>query len=96
MTARICVRTALVALFALALTGCLATQENVVAMGDRAGFLHGLWHGFIAPIGFIIGLFSEARIYAVPNTGLWYDLGFMLGLGGFSGGIFASSKTKRR
>ena len=84
-----------VLLLTVALTGCLATQNDVVAMGEKAGFLLGLWHGFIAPVGFIIGLFSDARVYAVPNSGLWYDLGFMLGIGGFSSGIFASSKKRR-
>lgn len=79
-------------LVTLALAGCLATQPDAIAIGERAGFLLGLWHGFISPIGFIVGLFSDVRVYAVPNTGLWYDLGFMLGIGGFSSGIFASSR----
>jgi hypothetical protein len=92
MPHRALVRFAVVAVVTLALTGCVATQEAVLAAGEPAGFLHGLWHGFISPVAFVIGLFSDARIYAVPNTGLWYDLGFMLGIGGFSGGILASRK----
>ena len=89
-------RLAALALTTLALSACFATQPDGVAIGDaqRAGFLMGLWHGFISPLAFIFGLFSDARIYAVPNTGLWYDLGFMLGIGGFSSGIFAGSKKK--
>jgi hypothetical protein len=57
----------------------------------------GLWHGFIAPIAFIISLFpNDMRIYAYPNAGLWYDFGFMLGIGGFSGGVFAGSRRRSR
>ncbi len=59
------------------------------------GFWLGLWHGFIAPVTFIVSLFSDAvRVYAVPNLGRWYDFGFMLGIGGFSGGVFAGSRRR--
>jgi hypothetical protein len=59
---------------------------------DLPGFWKGLVHGFIAPVSFIISLFSHNRIYEFPNAGLWYDFGFMLGIGGFSGGIFGASR----
>jgi hypothetical protein len=59
------------------------------------GFLLGLWHGLIAPIAFVISVFTDAvRVYAVPNLGRWYDFGFMLGIGGFSGGVFAGSRKR--
>jgi hypothetical protein len=46
-----------------------------------AGFWAGLWHGIIAPITFIISLFtSKVRIYETNNKGLWYDFGFLLGV----------------
>jgi len=61
-----------------------------------AGFLKGLLHGFIAPVAFIVGLFTDARIYEIPNSGRWYDLGFMLGIGGFGSGIFYSGSRRRR
>jgi hypothetical protein len=79
----------------LLLTACAATQSPVSPDGAVAGFWLGLWHGFIAPITFIISLFSGIRIYAFPNAGLWYDFGFMLGISGFSGGVFAGSRRKR-
>ncbi len=82
-------------LFALLLTSCTATQQAAPRVG-APGFWLGLWHGFIAPITFIISLFSEhVRIYAFPNAGRWYDFGFMLGISGFSGGIFAGSRRRR-
>ncbi len=81
-------------LAALLLAGCTATQPTLPFTSGAPGFMMGLWHGFIAPLGFILGLFTDARIYAFPNSGLWYDLGFMLGIGGFSSGIFAGSRKK--
>ena len=51
------------------------------------GFWGGLWHGMIAPIGFIGSLFSDnIAMYAVNNNGGWYDFGFVLGAGILFGG----------
>ena len=84
-------------LLMLLLTSCTATQLPGSTEGDVPGFWLGLWHGFIAPITFIISLFpNDLRIYAYPNNGLWYDFGFMLGIGGFSGGIFAGSRKREK
>ena len=85
-----------VLLLLLALSGCFATHTaalSATATPAVPGFWKGFWHGFIAPIAFVVGLFNaDAWIYAVPNAGRWYDFGFMLGIGGFSGGIFAGSR----
>ena len=82
------------------LCACFATQPGRVAdllPGERPGFLLGFWHGFIAPIAFVVSLFSEiVHVYAYPNNGGWYEFGFMLGISGFSGGIFAGSRSKKR
>jgi hypothetical protein len=59
------------------------------------GFWKGLLHGFIAPVSFIVSLFTDCRIYEFPNAGRWYDFGFMLGIGGFSGGIFGAARHKK-
>jgi hypothetical protein len=79
-------------------SACFAAQTSIVSAAPQPsmpGFWRGFWHGFIAPIAFIASLFSDTiRIYALPNAGLWYDFGFMLGIGGFSGGIFAGSKPR--
>ena len=77
---------------------CTATQPalNTPPSAETPRFLLGLWHGMIAPITFVVSLFSEhVRVYAYPNAGRWYDFGFMLGIGGFSGGIFAGSRKRR-
>jgi hypothetical protein len=85
-------------LIVLIVASCTATQPHIVSFVKCGpGFWKGLWHGFIAPISFIVSLFSDhLRIYAYPNAGKWYDFGFMLGIGGFSGGIFAGLKNQRR
>ena len=67
--------------------------------GEVAGFWKGLWHGLIAPITFIISLFSKSvYVFEVHNNGGWYTFGFLLGasatLGG-SGGGAACSRKKR-
>jgi hypothetical protein len=64
--------------------------------GDVAGFWLGLWHGLIAPITFIVSLFSEkVTLYEVHNSGGWYNFGFVLGAGLFlSGGILGRRKKK--
>lgn len=48
---------------------------------DPYGFWGGLWHGFIAPFSFLGSLiFDSISMYAVNNTGGWYDFGFVLGI----------------
>ena len=63
-----------------------------------AGFWRGLWHGIIAPITFIISLFTEnVNIYEVYNSGGWYDFGFVLGSGIlFGGGFFGIFRSGGR
>lgn len=88
--------TIMLVLAVLILGACTARQPAVYDRGGVPGFWLGLWHGFISPLAFIVGLFvRRIEIYAFPNTGGWYDFGFMLGIGGFSGGIFAQSKRKK-
>jgi hypothetical protein len=62
------------------LAGC-ATQPTPDALAHLPGFWSGLLQGLISPFSLIGGLFSDIRIYAFPNNGWWYDLGFMAGAG---------------
>jgi len=76
----------------LILAGC-ATQMAGVVKPEAPGFWLGLVQGFIAPVTFIVSLFShDVAVYAVPNNGAWYNFGFVLGIGGFAGG---ASQTRR-
>ena len=88
---------ALIAL-AAALASCAATQVPVARTGfnELPGFWRGLWHGIIAPIAFVVSLFTDAvRVYAVPNGGRWYDFGFMIGIGAFSHGVWRGDSARR-
>jgi hypothetical protein len=67
--------------------------------GKIAGFWKGLWHGLIAPITFIISIFTKnIRFYEIHNNGFWYNFGFVLGAGLFlSGGILGKKgKCKKK
>ena len=89
-----------VLMLAVVVTSCFATQTMLTSGAPALavpGFWKGFWHGMIAPIAFVVSLFSDhVRIYASPNVGRWYDFGFMLGIGGFSGGILAGSRPRAR
>lgn len=68
---------------ALILVGC--AYQPITTAYEPPGFFMGLIHGFVAPFALIGGLFSDIRIYAFPNTGWFYDLGFMLGISAWGG-----------
>ncbi|HEX6247990.1 MAG TPA: hypothetical protein VFZ64_08995 [Nocardioidaceae bacterium] len=78
----------------LLLGSCAAGANAAASEGADAGFLYGLWHGFITPVTFIVSLFSDSvGIYEVDNSGGWYDFGYVLGLSLiFSGGGAASRR----
>ena len=70
----------------VALTGCADSVSFEAATNmQKVGFLHGLWHGVIFPFSFITSIFmSEVSVYAIYNTGVWYDFGFFIGVGGLA------------
>ena len=47
---------------------------------DPPGIVMGIWHGLLAPWTLILRLFMDIHMYAVPNSGWFYDLGFLMGL----------------
>jgi hypothetical protein len=79
--------TCVVALF---LQSC-ATQPPPQIV-DTPGFLSGLLHGFLILFTFIASLFTDYRIYAFPNSGGWYDFGYLLGAMAFLGGGGAGAR----
>jgi len=72
------------ALLLMVLSACASQPSPPIP--DVPGFFSGLWHGAIAPIAFVGGLLSDIRMYAFPNTGSWYDFGFLIGLSVVWGG----------
>lgn len=91
----------LLILIALVLTSCAAGVNPTVDVpagdGEIAGFWMGLWHGIIAPVTFVISLFTDnVNLYEVHNNGNWYDFGFVLGAGILFGGRWGSRRRRRR
>jgi len=76
------------------LSAC-ATQPHADAF-DPPGFWSGLLHGFTIVFSLIASIFADARIYAFPNSGGWYDLGFVLGASSFLGGSGAGARCAGR
>jgi hypothetical protein len=63
---------------------------------EPAGFISGVWHGWIAPVSLIVGIFkSDIRIYEPFNTGWWYDFGFYIAVIAGFGGLALSRKRKK-
>src|SRR5438874_6345123 len=87
---------------AVLLAACAAAGNTVRSVpnahGHVAGFWLGLWQGAIAPITFLISLFSNrVNVYEVHNNGNWYNFGFALGAGIlFGGGAFGKRRNKHR
>lgn len=81
--------------------GCLmfaacAAGDARFTVQTPAGFWYGLWHGAIAPISFVVGLFADGvEIYERANRGGWYDFGFLLGILCISGGGHHSQRRWR-
>lgn len=67
------------------MTRCTAEVLISGVINEPAGFWLGIWHGIIAPITMIAQFFiDDVAMYAVNNTGGWYDIGFVMGIGGLS------------
>lgn len=92
--------------FAVILTACVvaacAPSGNPLAGeslvdGSPAGFLLGLWHGFIVMFTFVVSLFTDSvGVYEVHNTGWPYNLGYLFGVMAFfsgSGGVAGSKRS---
>ena len=75
----------LIILGILLLIGCAAGPNPSVNTPDDVGkiygFWYGLWHGIIFPVAFIISLFNKnVHFYEAHNNGLWYNIGYVIGL----------------
>ena len=69
-----------VILVVLLVGGC-AHQPSPLPFVNKPGFFHGFFHGITIPFAFVASLFSDVTIYAWPNSGGWYNFGFVLGAG---------------
>ncbi|MDX1358492.1 MAG: hypothetical protein R3232_06655 [Clostridia bacterium] len=85
----------LVVFMAVMFSGCIPGDGK--ATEDKpANFLWGIWHGWIAPISVIVGLFNKSiRVYESINTGWWYDFGFYIAIISGFGGLSLFRRRKR-
>ncbi|MCM3280466.1 hypothetical protein M3591_07955 [Exiguobacterium sp. MER 193] len=75
------------------LGGCVPGDGTYTT--DPAGFFWGIWHGWIAPVSLILGLFNETyRVYEVNNTGWFYDFGFYIAVISGFGGVTLTRKSR--
>jgi hypothetical protein len=97
MISRILTITILLLGLALVASGC-APGSGWSTPDKPAGFFTGVWHGWIAPISLLWGLFNPSiRVYEPINTGWWYDFGFYIAIiGGFGGIAFLRKKKKEK
>lgn len=82
-------------MIAIILFSSCAEVQNIdpCKTGHTYGFFGGLWHGIIAPVSFVISLFSDnVAVWAVNNNGGWYTFGFLIGVGSLG---FGGSKASR-
>ena len=81
-------------LLLMILSSCAGSNTAVVEAASAPGFFWGLLHGWIVAFAFIASLFSSSvGVYEVANSGGWYDFGFVLGIGAFSGGCSTACKS---
>ena len=87
-------RTALIGVIvcALLLSAC-ATQPTPTAF-DPPGLLMGFLHGFLSLFSLVGSFFWDVRVYAFPNSGRWYDVGFVIGAACFFGAAGRQSFDK--
>ena len=82
-------------MIAIILFSSCAEVQNIdpCKTGHTYGFFGGLWHGIIAPVSFVISLFSDnVAVWAINNNGGWYTFGFLIGVGSLG---FGGSKASR-
>ncbi len=75
-----------IVLFLLSLVLAACAHQPAAPTSDVPGFFMGFVHGFIILFSLIGSIFTNVQIYAFPNSGGMYDLGFVLGVIAFMGG----------
>lgn len=78
----------------LLLSGCLPNEKERTT---QAGFLQGVWHGWLAPISLVgeaAGL--GTHLFETNTTGFSYDLGFYMAVISGFGGLALCRRKRRR
>ena len=87
--------TALLAALMMLLTGCLPGMKEYTQAAP-AGFLHGVWHGWCAPVSLVLRLCGmEVSMFETVNTGFSYELGFYMAVISGFGSLSLMRRKKR-
>ena len=81
---------------AMVALSCARQPEPPPDVEEIPGFFRGLLQGFLIFFSLILSFFKDVRIYEYPNSGLWYDVGYVLGASIFFGGSGAGAKSSRK
>lgn len=80
----------------MTMTGCLPGNPKY-SLIQPAGFLSGIWHGWLAPLTLFLSLFMDnIHMYEVHNSGFFYDLGFYMAIISGFGGLSLNRKRKKK
>jgi hypothetical protein len=76
---------------AVLLSSCATQPQNTAY--DPPGFIMGFVHGLLSLASLIGSFFWDIRVYAFPNSGRWYDVGFVIGAACFFGGLGGGNQS---
>lgn len=77
-------------LFLISLSSCAPEGET----NKEYGFFSGILHGFVFVFALIGKLFgADIGLYAENNSGFFYWLGFIIGIGMLGGGGYSSRRN---
>lgn len=80
----------------LLLTGCLP-GDGSYTFETPAGFLSGIWHGWLAPLSLILELCGTGiHMFENINTGFAYELGFYMAVISGFGGLALVRRRRHR
>lgn len=78
------------------LSGSAATVVPITDPSQLPGFGMGLWHGLTAFHAFIVSLFDKSiGIYESSNSGISYNIGFLMGILAISSAITSDKNSKK-
>ncbi len=85
----------LMTVLTLSLTSCMPGSRELT--DDPAGFITGVWNGWIAPLSLIFSFFKDdVTMYEVHNAGFWYDFGFYIAIISGFGGLSFTRKHRKK
>jgi len=86
----------IIILVCITLSGCVP-GDGTNSATHTAGFLSGIWHGWIAPFSLVYSIFNkDTGIYEVYNNGFSYNLGYYMAIiSGFGGLAIFRKKEKK-